>query len=226
MTIYCLVGEGDSLTYASASYFYRALGGSAPRDPREASRIYTDSPYVTAPDRIIATNYAISGSRLDPHMLGRQSSVLALVPTSPLTGVNRPTRKWIISVLIGTNQDTADPAVHAANVEDYLETMLTKYDGAILGTLPSRMDGGNTSLDTGFIQPYNAAIKNAGFMTSYKSAGRLTICDFAADTEIGATGAASNGTYFSDLVHPTAAGQVIMAARFTTAITSAIAGLQ
>ncbi len=44
------------------------------------------------------------------------------------------------------------------------------------------------------------------------------ICDFAADPTMGPDAAASNTTYYSDGLHPTATGQAILAGLYATTI--------
>jgi len=59
---------------------------------------------------------------------------------------------------------------------------------------------------------YNGLIRSNAAGMGYK------VCDFAADTRIGDAGDENNTTYYSDTIHPTAAGQQILADIIKSAI--------
>lgn len=60
---------------------------------------------------------------------------------------------------------------------------------------------------------------NAVIRQSWKAWGAAGLMDFAADPNLGATGASANTTYFqADAIHPTAAGHALMAAVATRAL--------
>lgn len=59
---------------------------------------------------------------------------------------------------------------------------------------------------------YNGLIRSNAVLRGYK------VCDFAANSTIGDAGDENNTTYYSDTIHPTAAGQVIIAGVISAAL--------
>lgn len=213
------VGEGDSLTFTLFSYLYTALGidnTSWPSDQGAGIAIRKWARWRNASPALQLANFALSGSRLGD-LAARATALDALV--SPDAN-----RRYILSLLIGTNPEgAANPTTFAADVATYcLARRAAGWHAIILGTLPSRTDGVIANFDTAYAQPYNTIIKGAGWK---ESAGVTAIADYAADSEIGATNAANNGTYFNaDHIHPITAGQALMGARKLTALNAVLAG--
>lgn len=236
MSLICLVNEGDSITggaFATYTCYPWAAAGLGVSDVPGYATFASSAPqgFVFSNNGVICLNRAIAGSRLQASLVPRASAwVDALIPATQAprfqTGLkdNRPTRKYILSLMIGTNNDTTDPAVHASNVATYIAARRSAgFNNIILCTIPSRTDGiigtaHSTTFDTTYAQPYNALVR-AGI------AGVDQVCDFASNSNIGGTGAAENATYFVDNIHPTKAGYDIMTPIYSAAVSSLIATL-
>lgn len=216
MTINALVAEGDSLTFALSGYFFNALSidnSAFPSDQGAGVAIRKWARWKTADPALLVANMALSGSKLS-QLVTRAAALDALLSADS-------NRRYILALLIGTNLDTSNPTTFAASVADYCQARVAAgWDNIILGTIPSRTDGNMADFDTAYAQPYNAIIKGAGWA---EANGVSVIADYAGDARIGGTGAANNATYFSDTVHPTAAGYAIMGPILASAITAALA---
>lgn len=234
MTIYTVACEGDSISSSMQAYFYRYLGVNTvdPGVTDYGSALINRSHYwvsKTTPRKLVAVNYAIAGTRLATGTVpiaGRAATTLDLiVPTNKrnpnISGyAGGEVRKNILFLLAGTNVDAGDPAAHLANLATYVAARkLAHHDYVGLGTLPSRTDGIIANFDTSYQQPINTGIRNG-------VAGVDFVVDFAADAEIGAASAANNTDFFNaDKIHQAEAGQLIMAARFTTEFNAFLATL-
>lgn len=197
------------LTDSEMRTAYAALKTRVSHTP--ASRIYIaegDSitttqaycyPWKYLPNRVAGTFVsiaAISGSTL-ASMTARGSLVDAAIPP------NRGSRKYILSVLIGAN----DIASYFGNSAAYITALASYCDArraagflvAVCTILPSTQSNFNVTRNL-----VNTAIRT--WVGTHCDA----VIDFAADATMGGDSAASNTTYYSDGIHPTDAGHVIL----------------
>lgn len=151
--------------------------------------------------------FARSGSFLSS-ITSRASAVDAAISASGVT-------RNLLMILIGTNDITTGGAFNAATFVAGLKAYALARKAAnpglkiVASTLPS-----NTS--------YQSNADAANTLIRADSSWYDALADFAANASIGCTGCAANATYFSDGVHPTAAGQAIMATIAQAAITAAM----
>lgn len=219
-----LIAEGDSLTFRSASFFSLAL--NVPVNERSLDDAHNLlRPVRSSPlPKLVGANIAVSGTRLvspTNSMTDRLTTKLAALIVRK--NANAGIRKYVLTLLAGTNPDTSNPTTHANNVATYAASAKALgVDKVLVGTLPSRTDGIIGDFDTSYQSPYNTIIKGAGWAAANNVDG---IIDFASDPDIGGVGAADNLTYFEDKVHPTEAGYAKMAAIYLTAINTALAAL-
>ena len=188
--------EGDSITYGVAA--------SIPNNGWAALAAQNCSPSIRA------INTGVAGTTLST-LTGRTASDDALA-----AGVSAPNggRKPILHLMIGTNDLGAgnayagNPTGYATAVQSYLNARRATgyYAKIVLGTLISRGDqsDGGIQFDSDRAS-YNAAIR--GWIGSTIDAAS----DFAANSTMGANGAATNATYFNAKLHPTDAGYALMA---------------
>jgi lysophospholipase L1-like esterase len=235
MTVYCIVAEGDSVTYTAAGYFYSYFSYTFATG-QEDILFYADASapirgsfllHKNSPSRV-GINLSLSGTRLISNATNMTDAIagkiVAYLPASKTQpGRGAPARKYILTLLAGTNPDTTSPTTHAANVAIYAGlARAAGIDAVLVGTLPSRTDGIIADFDTSYQAPYNAIIKGTGWKEVNNVAG---IIDFASNANIGATGAADNTTYFADKVHPTAAGHALMTPIYAAAVNAMITSL-
>lgn len=210
--ICCVVAEGDSVTYSASGWFYQAGGVPAESVASEYNVQRTYLRAFRAPEQIWA-NFSLSSSRIQD-LEARASQLDALINRdyAPVNG--RPARHYILCLLVGTNPSDPNPVAAAGRVRQYCLARQAAGWRVLLGTLPSRTDGILGNFDTAYAQPMNEIFRGWG-----EEDGVAGIIDFAADPEIGATGAANSAVYFDSIhVHPTAAGAALMAARARKAI--------
>lgn len=115
-------------------------------------------------------------------------------------------------VFAGTNDDRFSVSATnvMARVASWVQTVKKAGCRAFVGTMISRSNSGS---DT-FKNAYDALI-----LTNAKSIGADGVIDFAANPLMGADGASTVPTYFQvDGVHPTAAGQLLLAAAASNAL--------
>ncbi len=190
-----LTFEGDSLTDVQ----------TAPTSPNDGY-VYIASHALSGAAYLQPGAFATSGSFIAT-VVARAAIVDSALSSSP-------SMKKLEMVLIGTN-DIADSGFSASSFVASLKAYCLARKAAnpglkiVASTLPS-----NTANQT-HADSANTLIRAD---SSYYDA----LADFAANGTIGCTGCAANATYFSDGVHPTAAGQAIMATIAQSAITTAL----
>lgn len=214
------VSVGDSTTYMTIAYPYQALGVAALAVPQDVGRELFRILSPTPSPAIVFTNLAISGSRIgdlssqaatyvNPLTANRRNPFAPSVAAVGHEGSPTGDRKFILSVLIGTNPTSVDPATQAALTGAYcLAAKSNGWDKVMLGTIWSRTDGIIANFDTSYQQPLNAIFRGGAWQAAN---GVDAIFDLAADVRLGGLLAANNTTYFSDRVHPTVAGHAIAA---------------
>lgn len=220
--IFSICAIGDSLTFASTGHFYSAI--SFP-----ASMVYDETLHVRHSFRnhpatgIVAANEALSGWRI-ADLETYASELDSLINPTYVAAGGRPTRHYILSLLIGTNPQSTDPSTAAARVGTYCLARQAAGWNILLGTIPDRGDGILANFNSSYSAPYNAIIKGTGWAAAHGVAG---IIDYAADANIGSDGASSNTTYFnSDKIHPKQlAADTYMAPREKAAINTLITSL-
>ena len=211
--IYSIICEGDSLSSGMNRFFWRNSGIDAGRFTDEGLGIRTGMRHVNG-NRIYA-NLSLFGSRIN-QLEARAATVDALVNQS-----TAGQRTFCLMLMVGTNVEDSSPAVHAARVGAYCQARRAAgFAEIFLGTLVSSTGNAVANFDTAYAQPFNALIKGAGWAAAN---GVTAIVDFAADANLGATGAAANTDYFNvDGVHPATAGEILMAEIFEAALVSRI----
>lgn len=233
MTIYTIAISGDSISYRMACYFWQFFNITVldPGNTYSANGMITRQhyrPFLSSPKKIIGVNWAMSGTRLASGSQGGMTIaptsvdlLLSQTKTNPVLansygagGVVGEPRKTILFTMFGTNPDSVDPAALAANMATYAAARkATGFDYVGVGCLISRTDGIIANFDTSYKDVYNTTLRDSAWRAAHSVD---FIVDFAADATMGADGAADNTTYFADKVHPTAAGDAVMGARFAT----------
>jgi phospholipase/lecithinase/hemolysin len=216
--IVSVVAQGDSLTFVGISYYYQAIGvaSSYPYDEISFPRI--DLRHFSGGN--VFANWALGGYRITD--LETQATALdALINTDYSPVGSRPGRRYVLVVRIGTNVQSSDAAVAAARVRTYCLARQAAGWHVVLCPITSGnlVSGGGASADTLYIQPYNAII--AGWDTTDGVAGVVS----STDAVMYGTGAYANTTYFSDGVHPTAAGHARLATDLNLILTPLLASL-
>ena len=151
-------------------------------------------PYVYGPNsspKVFGRVFATSGSTIAT-MQTRATLVDAVLPT------DRTGRKFILSVLIGANDLVSlGAATYLTNLGTYLDARKAAgWTIALCTPTPATTSGFNTQ---------RALILST--MRGWVGTKCDAIIDFAADATMGPDAAASNGTLYSDGLHPTTTGQ-------------------
>jgi lysophospholipase L1-like esterase len=161
--------------------------GDSITNPPDGSNSYLEltAQQITSIDTF---NLAVPGSTV-ADMVGRQSALISAIGAS---GLNTK----VVVTLIGANGIPSD----LSDLTPYWDAIRTAGAKLIVCTMTDQ-SGTETARAA-----YNTLIRGA-------SAHYDALCDFAANTTMGASGASANATYFSDTSpgHPTAAGQAILA---------------
>lgn len=233
-----LVHEGDSISYMAISFVYQAFGVAA-SDTREDGtfdnsrdffRFYSPSP---AP-LLIGVNCASSGLRIvnmtqraptyvDPFVANKRNPRPTKKALEGHVGVSSGERRYIYTLMAGTNPSAADPVAQAAMIgTNCLARKAAGFDKVIVCTIPSRTDGILGNFDTAYMQPLNAILRDVKWQAAN---GVDTCCDLAADVRWGGVGAADNTTYFGDKVHPLVALHALVAPTYLVAVNKARAAL-
>lgn len=240
-----LVAEGDSLT-ATASYnidansrvaYPWAAAGVTPSQVPGASTFgsYAMQYWPFYNGSLLCLNRAVGGSRLSTNAAGGSypgdlvqrapTWIDALInagypSTKTPTGVanNRAARKYILSVMIGSNPNSSgDYTGDAANFKTYLQNRVAAgFTGVVVCTIPSRGDGVIANFET-YRQGYNAILRSAAWLNSI-GARTIACADFGAEPTIGAAGACNDATLFVDTVHPAALGYTYMTPLWLAAV--------
>jgi lysophospholipase L1-like esterase len=175
-----LAADGDSITEAAAGYFYKYLPNASPM--------------------VQGRNYAVSGAGL-AEVQSRASTIDAMLPPSPAAG------KYVLTLFVGANLPVgSDMATFLTDYAAYCSARKAAGWKVAVCTILPRISDVSDSFNTRR-HTINTAI--AGWV----SAGYCdAVIDFAADPDMGVDAAANgtgtwNATYYSDGVHPTAAGQ-------------------
>lgn len=148
------------------------------------------------------TNFATSGFTL-ALINARASAVDALIPTAANGG------KFILTILIGANDlhsypGASDAAAAAAYLADYAAYCDARraagWEVVVCTILPQ----------TGSTHNIRRAIVNSAITASWVGIHCDAVADFAGNATMGPDAAASNGTYYADGTHPTAAGHAVL----------------
>lgn len=193
-----LTTEGDSLTSgigndgSAHGYVYQALPQCSPR--------------------VNLHNVAIGGSRLNTNpgdVVLRTSNVDGQIPAAGKAG-----KPYIFYCAIGHNDapPTDGQAAWFSTYESYLlARRAAGYDHILVGNLLPRTDAAYTD--------HNAkrAILNPQ-ISAMCAANGFTLVDLAAESIMGMDGTPDNLTYFSDKIHPTVAGNALLAPILAAAV--------
>ncbi len=198
------VGVAMSLTRLVMFEGHSICAGSVASVPNNS---YAGLTFSNASPAIRGTNVAVGGSSL--------SSINARLPSDIALAANLSRRgKIILFIDIGAN-DIGLGNAYSGNPNQYLTDYTTlinafrasgvffKIVGATIISRTSQTDGGTQfDSDRAVINPALRAMVGTTLDA---------IADFAANTTMGANGAANNTTYFNSGVHPTDAGHALMA---------------
>jgi len=185
-----LAGRGTAagLTVANIDRVYCAEGDSI------SGAAATCWPYVFGPNsspKVFGRVFATSGSTIAT-MQTRATLVDAVLPA------DRTGRKFILSVLIGANDLVSlGSSTWLSNLGAYLDARVAAgWTVALCTPTPATTSGFNTQ---------RALVLST--MRGWVGTKCTAIIDFAADATMGPDAAASNGTLYSDGLHPTTTGQ-------------------
>lgn len=217
---------GDSWTYVAASWYYKA-NQIVPSQVQGSGTGSTPRTWVCveSANGALVKNMALSGWRLTD--LQTQATELdSLLPVGYSATAGRPSRKYVLCVLIGINVSDSNGTTFAASVGAYcLARKAAGWDRILLGTLPHRGDGSIADFD-GYKNTYNGIIKGTGWAAAN---GVDAIVDCTSIAEISSDGASANGSYNAywnaDNVHLTDAGMELWKVPWQTAIEAQIAAL-
>jgi lysophospholipase L1-like esterase len=196
-----LVTEGDSVVYGINSrlptgYVHQALPSFSP-----VCNLH---------------NVAIGGSRLNTNVgdvVDRTSNVDGQIPTSGKAG-----KTYLYYIAIGHNDcEALDSGAQRSAWITTLEThclarLAAGYDHVLVGNILPRTDAG-TDHNT------NRAALNP-LIAAMCSSNGFTLVDLAGHAIMGLDATADNLTYFSDKVHPTTAGYLLLAPILSAAVNS------
>lgn len=177
-----LLADGDSITESSFGYFYKFLPNASPV--------------------VQGRNEAVSGSGL-AEVVGRASAIDARLPPNTELG------KFVLSVFVGANlPGGSDINQFLADYAAYCDARRAAGWGLAVATILPRISDVSDSFNTrrNIINPV---------LRTWVGLHCDAIIDFAADPTMGPDSVANgtgtyNPTYYSDGVHPTDAGQVIL----------------
>lgn len=183
-----LTAAGDSITYG--------LGlGNPATQAWPANLVLTNQPAYTIQD------YGLIGVGIGA-MAGSEANRIA---PSCLSSAGPS----VVIGFAGTNDLTlsqgltATPTGAFSHLQAWIQTLKSAGCRVFVGTMLSRTGGIDTKKDA-----YDSLI-----LSGWKTSGADGVVDFAANPLMGADGAYTNTTYFqSDGTHPTAAGQLLLAA--------------
>ena len=180
-----LVQEGDSITAATSgpqSYSYRYGANQSPK--------------------VVGKNVSVGGSGVAALVARAAEKVDSVIPP------NKSTRKFILSVFVGTNDVlTLGVNTYLANLASYCDARRSAGWTVVLCTLLPR---NQTDFEAARIAA-NAEIRlwtTSGSIVSGMHADY--ICDFGAETTMGDSSNVTNATYYSDGLHPTDAGHILL----------------
>lgn len=250
MSLVGVIAEGDSLTYqggpspGAMGYFNNLAGVSAIPGTSISNNDVLRLGYRWKYNGAIFCNCSIGGSKLSAISARFATHVQPLIQKSrgnpPLSAWEdtRPTRKYVLVLMAGTNADTTNPNTHAANIATYIATARAAgFDKVILCPLISRTDGaflgtpGSTTFDTTLVIPYNAIIVDSTWQSNN---GVDAVPRWDQEAHLCLAGAANNITYFDPLdpdnpqnggVHPSPTGASLMYPYFNTALNALLASL-
>jgi lysophospholipase L1-like esterase len=153
-------------------------------------------------------NLAVSGSAiadLQGRAAGTDGSLVGTTDATQLPGANN-----ILVIMIGHNDlgSGVTPAQHVAALKTYCLARRAAGWKVVVATItPTTLTGGNTARNAA-----NVLIRaDASFYDALADTGNTA-------TTIGADAAAANATYFYDGIHPTQAGQALLAPIVAAAI--------
>ncbi len=233
-----LVHEGDSVSYMAISFVYQAFGIAAV-DVKEDGTLDNSRDFFrfespTPAPLIIGVNCASSGLRVgdimkrdptyvDPFVINKRNPKPAKKAPEGHVGVSSGERRYIYTLMAGTNPSAADPATQAAMIgANCLARKAAGFDKVIVCTIPSRADGILADFDAAYMRPLNAILRDAKWQAA---SGVDYCCDLAADARWGGVGAATNTMYFGDRVHPLESLHALVAPVYRATVNKARAAL-
>lgn len=231
--LYCVISMGDSITGSAACYPFKAFSLTSRGDSTTAAAQATAT--YTLPGNIVFRNMAVSGTRLslstDNMTTVAQDYVdplittKSIIPTSGTGGAARPTRKYILTLLAGSNDGclaSASVATFVANVVAFCAARKAAgFDKVILGTVLPRSDVAGPLNEANRLT-YNATITAPGWAEANGIDG---IFDFGSHAIMGVKANNTDTTYYSDLIHPTSAGHELLAPIWQAKLDEVIATL-
>ena len=159
-------------------------------------------PFIFGPNAsptVFGADVAVGGSTL-ANLNSRAAALDATLPT------NRTGRKFILSVLIGANDlgSYSSAANYITDLAAYCDARRAAGWLLVVCTLLPRANGGDSAT-------FNTrrAVVNPAILT-WVGTHADAVSDFAGNATMGPDAAASDTTYYSDGLHPTAAGQAIL----------------
>lgn len=181
-----LAAEGDSITAATTCYPYLFLANQSPKN--------------------IFLNYALAGGGI----AGMNSRAAQLDAILPAATDRQAGAKYILTFLIGANDigggsggasDVSDMATYASQLTTYIAARRAAgwTHIAVCTVLPRTLSGYNARRNI-----LNTTIR------SWAGSTVNAVIDFAADATMGPDAAAADTSLYSDGLHPTNAGQVLL----------------
>ncbi len=153
-------------------------------------------------------NYAIIGQNTTSMVTNGAANI------DPLYDSGKIAKRNIVVCFEGTNELWPTGGTASATqtaIQDYCDDRQAAGWKVVVGTILPRTVGGNTNFEADR-QTVNTWLRNN--YTNFADA----LADCGGDATIGAAGANTNGTYYSDGTHLTNAGHIILAPYFSTAI--------
>lgn len=153
-------------------------------------------------------NFGINGQGLNYVYPSPPSNSYGTLTADAVTRVDpilsRDGTKYLV-IFAGTNDIWLNSTTGAGAwtlLETYINARISAgwtVGNICVGTMLPRQNGNESARTT-----YNGLIRGNAAGMGYK------VCDFAADSRIGDAGDENDATYYSDTIHPTAAGQAIL----------------
>lgn len=215
MTLLCWVHTGDSISASDGTWPFRTLGVTT-RGDSGLPHMQAAATYRNAAGTVLFKNMAISATRLtgpngvDQIVPAYVNPIYAVKMVAGGAGVVQ-SRKYLVTCAIGSNDacvgEYANPTLFASAVAAQMQ--VCRANGADLIGLCTILPRNGTGVATA----ENRATYN-GHLTdsSWRLANGIDyVFDVASEATMGNPDNVTNATYYSDLIHPTAAGQQLLA---------------
>lgn len=231
-----LVHEGESIPYASVSYWYKYMGipttdvkGREVTGPGAISTLMPLMAQSFIKGNIIGRNLAVAASNLgfqnsgDGNLNDRASLYVDPIFSVPNeTGASSPTRKYVFTVSIGTNDmcigGRGTVGAYATEVAAYTArrkaVALTAGYTLVVGlcTVLPRNDVDSQEVNRA---AYNSLLTNGSWRSSN---GIDFVIDFASEATMGSLANCANTTYYLDGVHPTGVGHALLTPIYSSSV--------